>query len=375
MSAETTPTEVIFGVSDFVAALNQTLDYAYGRVCIKGEIANFRISKNRWVYFSLKDESSSVAFFGSIYQMSMPLGDGMLVRVWGMPRLHNLYGFSVSFQQVQPIGQGSIKKSMLLLKAKLEAEGLFDVSRKRQLPWAPKRIALITSANSAAYADFIKILQQRWGGVEVGLYDVQVQGEAAIDQITAALAACNSAAELAEVVIMVRGGGSADDLAVFSCEPIVRAVASSRIPTLVAIGHEIDTSLAELAADVKASTPSNAAELLVPDKKHELQALQNAKRSLDSSLASPLSQLNNWLSLVKKQFNHFLLTSAEATATALGQRASLLKALDPEAPLKRGYGLVRWHKTGKILKSVSGVEPGSNVDIQLVDGILNTRVQ
>ncbi|HMH30993.1 MAG TPA: exodeoxyribonuclease VII large subunit, partial [Methylomirabilota bacterium] len=272
---------VELGVSEFVALLNKTLEYAYPNVTIIGELANLRVSKNRWVYFDLKDELSTVKFFGTVYQLPGPLEDGMLLKVKGTPKLHNLYGFSVNVQSIQPAGEGSIRRAADLLKAKLAKEGLFDDSRKRALPYPPQRIGLVTSKQSAAYADFIKIINARWQGVNIELIDVQVQGEPAPAQIAAAIDQFNAQAEPPEVLILIRGGGSAEDLAAFSSEIVTRAVVASRTPTLVAIGHEVDLSLAELAADQRASTPSNAAELLVPDRKGTLEALQAVTGQLE----------------------------------------------------------------------------------------------
>lgn len=276
--------QLIFGVSDFVAYLNQTLEIAYPFVTIEGELSNFRVSKNRWVYFDLKDAGASVRFFGTVYSLPGPLEDGMVVRVSGSPRLHAQYGFSVNFQAIQPVGEGSIRKAADLLQAKLAAEGLFDPQRKRALPYPPRRIALITAGGSAAYADFIKITNARWRGLTIDHYDVLVQGEQAPGQIVAAIGAVNALADVPDVLVLTRGGGSAEDLAAFSSELVTRAVAASRVPTLVAIGHEVDISLAELAADQRASTPSNAAELLTPDRQEVLRQLAADKQDLRSAL-------------------------------------------------------------------------------------------
>ena len=179
--------DIIFSVSDFVAVLNQTMDYAYPDVAIVGEISNYRVSKNRWVYFDLKDEYSSVKCFGTVYMLPGPLEDGLMVQIGGSPRLHQQFGFSVNLRAVQPVGEGSLKKAAALLEKKLALEGLFDESRKRSLPYPPKRIGLVTSSESAAYHDFMKILSSRWGGIDIELFDVQVQGEAAPAQIIKAI--------------------------------------------------------------------------------------------------------------------------------------------------------------------------------------------
>src|SRR5664279_2808606 len=199
--------QLIFGVSDFVAYLNQTLEVAYPYVIIQGELSNFRVSKNRWVYFDLKDEAATVRCFGTVYMLPGPLEDGMVVRVSGNPRLHPQYNFSVNVQSVVPVGEGSIKQAAKLLQAKLTAEGLFDTDRKRLLSYPPRRIALITAGTSAAYADFIKITDARWRGIEIEHFDVLVQGEQSPGQIVAAIAAVNSLPELPDVLVVVRGGG------------------------------------------------------------------------------------------------------------------------------------------------------------------------
>jgi exodeoxyribonuclease VII large subunit len=216
--------ELIFSPAEFVAVLNQTLEYAYPLVAIEGEISSFKVSKNRWVYFDLKDEEASVRFFGTVYSLPGPLEDGMTVRVIGSPRLHARFGFSVNFQSILPVGQGELKKAADLLFKKLEAEGLFAPERKRLLPYLPKKIALITASDSAAAADFSKILNERWGGVEILLADVYVQGEQAPMQIVQAVEHLNQLSEVPEVLVITRGGGSAEDLSAFNDERVVRAV-------------------------------------------------------------------------------------------------------------------------------------------------------
>ena len=153
---------LILGVSDFVTYVNQTLETAYPYVTIEGELANFRVSRNRWVYFDLKDAEASVRFFGTVYALPGPLEDGMVLRVSGNPRLHSQFGFSVNVQTITPVGEGSLRRAADLLAAKLQAEGLFALERKRVLPYPPRRIALLTADKSAAYVDFLKILNARW---------------------------------------------------------------------------------------------------------------------------------------------------------------------------------------------------------------------
>lgn len=345
---------------------------AYPSVIIEGELANVKVSRNAWVYFDVKDELASVKFFGSVFKLPGPLQDGLRVQVIGQPRLHPQFGFSITFNSVQLVGEGSIKKAADLLRAKLSAEGLFAPQRKRPLPQIPVRIGLITAAASAAAADFIKILNDRWGGVEVLLADVLVQGQEAPAAIVAALEHFEQANPLADVLVITRGGGSAEDLAAFNDERVVRAIAGSRTPTLVAIGHEVDISLAELAADRRASTPTNAAQVVVPDRTHVISQLGDAQTSLykftqgyiASDLHDTLEQRKYLTGQVFSLFDQ-LKQSADATRKLIG-------VFDPAAALRRGYAIVK--KGRAHITNVGQVSAGDCLAIQLSDGKINANV-
>jgi exodeoxyribonuclease VII large subunit len=358
--------------SDFVALLNQTLEVAYPQVVIEGELSNFRISKNRWVYFDLQDETASIKFFGTVYNLPGPLEDGLSIQVIGYPRLHPKFGFSVNIQSIAPVGEGSIKKAADLLRAKLEAEGLFEPVRKRPLPTAPQTIGLITAGNSAAYADFVKIINERWGGVAVQLIDVYVQGIQAPPQIVAAIEHFNKLPVLPEVLVITRGGGSADDLASFNDERVVRAVAASRIPTLVAVGHEVDVFLAELAADLRASTPTNAAQLVVPNRQTVVAELAATKAALTIKLNQ-----NYELAIRDIRENRKYLTSQvnlllEKIQNELISTKRLVKIYDPLSALRRGYAII--NKGGEHIKSVGGLRDGDKLSIRLADGTIGATV-
>lgn len=363
--------DIVFSPAEFVAALNQTLEFAYPVVTIEGELSNFRVSKNRWVYFDLKDEEASVSFFGTVYQLPGPLEDGLTVRVVGTPRLHMRFGFTVNMQSIQLVGEGALKKAADLLQKKLAAEGLFDPGRKRILPHMPEKIGLITAANSAAAADFIKILNERWGGIKVNMADVYVQGDKAPGQITSAIRYFNQLSDIPEVLVITRGGGSADDLAAFNDERVVRAVAASRIPTLVAIGHEVDISLAELAADQRASTPSNAAQLLVPDKRHELASLSSYSDTLTRYIRASYENEALRLQGSREALSGFLdnLLLGERERLLATRRLALM--YDPLNALKRGYALV--NKGEVHVKSIKDVGAGDELKIQLHDGTIQAN--
>ncbi len=365
--------EIVFSVSEFVAVLNQTLEYAYPNVTITGELANFRVSKGRWVYFDLKDEEASVKFFGTIYQLPGPLEDGMLVAVSGMPRLHQLYGFSVNVTSIRPTGEGSIKKAAQLLQEKLTKEGLFEPERKRALPYPPAHIGLIASSESAAYRDFIKVLGARWGGITISLIDVQVQGEASPAQLVAAVEQFNQSADPPDVLVMTRGGGSAEDLQAFSTEQVTRAVAASRIPTLVAIGHEVDISLAELAADQRGSTPSNAAELLVPDRRAVLAGIGSYRDELARVAGQVLKDAASELKLAANILHDTAERAAQAARQQLSLRRQLLGAFDPQAALQRGYALVR--RDDALVHSGRQIKEGDDIHISLSDAQVTANVK
>lgn len=358
--------EIVFSPADFVAVFNQTLEFAYPTVVIEGELADFRVSRNRWVYFSLKDDVASVKFFGSVYSLPGPLQDGLRLRVIGTPRLHPQFGFSITFSAIQPVGEGSIKKAADLLRAKLEAEGLFAPERKRPLPDVPSRIGLITAATSAAAADFIKILNERWAGVEIVLADVLVQGEQAPSSIVTALEHFEQINPLADVLVLTRGGGSAEDLAAFNDERVVRAVAGSRTPTLVAIGHEVDISLAELAADQRASTPSNAAQLVVPDKTHVLDQLQSLSNGLSRQLKDRLADSKKELDTVAENLRRQLSAMTADARHRLVERTRIITLFDPRSALKRGYAIIK--KGGLHIVSIRQIKSRDKLNLELVDG-------
>lgn len=296
----------------------------------------------------------------------------MKVKVVANPRLHNQFGFSLNFQSIALSGEGSIKKAADLLFEKLDKEGLFAPERKRILPYPPASIGLVTSDESAAYKDFIKVLGERWGGVHIKLANVQVQGESAHKQIAAAIEWFNKQAEIPEVLVIIRGGGSADDLQAFSAEQVTRAVAASRIPTLVAIGHEQDVSLAELAADLRASTPSNAAELLVPDRRESITKLKKHEQTLHETVVTFLenseTRLTDNIARLSEKAEKFYETLEENLDTS----RRTLEAYNPKAILRRGYAIVR--AGGGVVKT-SKLKPDSKIMIEFADGFVRAEVE
>jgi exodeoxyribonuclease VII large subunit len=331
----------IFSVSDFLASVNQTLEYAYPAIEIEGEVSSFKVNQNKFVFFDLKDESASIGCFMTVWQLRVPIEDGMKVVIRAVPKLTQWGKFSLTVQAIRPKGEGSLKKSFELLLAKLEKEGLFSEDRKRTLPSIPQQIAVISSTQAAGYADFIKILNDRWGGVNVSVAHVQVQGEAAPDQMIRAIQYFNGLEQLPEVLVIIRGGGSADDLAAFNDEQLVRAIAASRIPTLVGVGHEVDVSLADMVADVRAATPSNAAQIIVPDRRELIAAVHHTMNTLSRSATGAIKELEQIISVRLERAVEVALTVIRHHEQQLAASTSILEAYNPSAVLKRGYAIVR----------------------------------
>lgn len=352
--------------TEFIAVINQTLEYAYSGVEIVGEVASFKVNQGKWVFFDLKDEESSVSCFMTLWSLRQPLEDGMKVVVKGVPKLTKWGKFSVTVSQVAPVGEGSLKKAFELLKKKLTAEGLFDVSKKRELPKDLTKLGVISSTQAAGYADFIKIINARWGGMKVQVAHTQVQGMDAPDQIIRALKYFNERGDV-QVIAILRGGGSADDLSCFNDEVLVREIAASRIPVITGIGHEIDESLADLAADVRASTPSNAAEMLTKDRAEEKQKVERVVRRANQAVLQEIEhgKENNRATIEKVargllnkyvepmiQANREKITKVltkikddySKIESDLRQKMKLLDVLNPEKVLSQGYAIL----SGKI---------------------------
>lgn len=352
--------------TDFIATTNQILETSFGFFYIEGELSQLRISKNKWVYFDIKDEHAKVSCFGTVYMLPGPLTDGMIVRIGGTARMHPQFGFSVTAQSIQPVGRGSLAQALVLLTAKLEKEGLFAPERKRLLPAIPQNVALVASLESAAYADFIKITTARWPFAHILVYDTLVQGEQAPSAIVKAITRANSASTLPDVIVVTRGGGSADDLAAFNDERVVRALAASRAPTLVAIGHEVDESLAELVADKRASTPSNAAELLFPDRVHQLELIGAMRRSV-AQLAGSFSAIErSTLGMHKQRFQHAMQSLLHVQLAQLAQQRQLLESYNPTNVLQRGYALV--HSGSAVVQTAQAAKQARNLQVQFSDG-------
>lgn len=379
----------ILTVSEFNALLNQTLSFAYPVVVIEGEVANFKINQNKWIFFDLKDADATIACFMTKYQLNTVLEDGMLIRVVAAPNLTKWGKFSLTVKSVELSGEGAVKRAFELLRAQFEKEGLFDPARKRALPIYPQRIGLITSAQAAAYNDFVTVVSQRWAGLEIDQAQVQVQGVEAPAQIVRAIDYFNQRAEQYDVLVVIRGGGSAEDLQAFNDEAVVRAVFASKIPSLVGIGHEDDVSLAELASDVRAATPTDAARRVVPDKvdmlvrldrldqtnyQIVLGLLKNAQASIASvnhTFLQYYHSLSTELSRIETRLEQALSQTLNRAQASFANQMARLHALDPRAVLARGYAIASID--GKVVRDPLTVQSDQTIVLQLQKGSLAVR--
>ena len=372
--------------TEFIAIVNDTLGYNYEAVEITGEVASFKVNQGKWVFFDIKDEESSIPCFMTLWAMRQPLEDGMKVVIRGTPKLTKWGKFSLTVSAVKPVGEGSLKKAFEMLKKKLAGEGLFDPAKKRGIPKDLTKLGVISSCQAAGYADFIKIINARWGGMKVTTAHTQVQGLDAPDQIIRALSYFNERSDV-QMIAILRGGGSADDLSCFNDEKLVRAVAASKIPVICGIGHEVDESLCDLACDVRASTPSNAAEMLTPDRNVVKMAVrdrilrvgrdltnivQRAKdenrdkvekisrgllaKYIEPKLYEVQKNMTDVLKNIKREFS--------LKENYLKQKITMLSALNPEVVLRQGYAIL----AGK-------VSPGNVVKITTYESEITTLVQ
>lgn len=367
------PSDITLQVSEAIEMVNGVLGEAFPFILVEGEVASFKVNQNKFVFFDIKDASGSLGCFMMLFNLKFPLEDGMKVKVLAEPKLTNWGKFSLTVRDVLPVGEGSLKKSFELLKAKLEKEGLFEESRKRLLPAIPKRIGVISSSGAAGYADFIKILDNRWGDLEIVLADVPVQGMNAPAEIIGGIQYLNELAEPLDVIAVIRGGGSADDLSAFNHEAVVRAIALSRAPVIVGVGHEVDTSLSDLVADKRAATPSNAAELLVPDKNQILQQAVRAVETAKNGVEAAIKVFEMDGESIKETITAALSTFISKKNDSLVALARTLNQLNPKTVLQRGYSLA--YSGGKLLKKVSGVTIGDEVVIELSDGTVGAEVK
>jgi len=348
-------------VSELTAQIKATLEADFADVAVSGEVSNLSRPRSGHVYLSLKDESSQVraVIWKSVAQrLAFDLSDGLSVRVWGDLAVYAPRGeYQVTIRRVEPEGVGALELAFRQRFEKLKAEGLFDSGRKRPLPRFPRRIVVVSSPTGAAIRDFLQVTGRRWSATEILIAPARVQGAGAAEEVAGAIALANRVAG-ADLIVLARGGGSLEDLWAFNEEVVARAIAGSRLPVISAIGHEVDVTLADHAADFRALTPSEAGERCVPDARETRRA--NARQRLDD-LAGALDRA------LRHQVDH--------RRHRLARLAAALEALSPLAVLARGYALAFRPGQDTPLRDARELRPGDSIRIRLGSGSVLARAE
>lgn len=389
----------VLSVSELTDHIKDLLEGAFPSVWVSGEVSNFSRPQSGHCYLTLKDDRAqlrAVMWRGTAQRVRFDLHDGLHVVCRGSLDVYGPRGsYQLVIQEIQPLGLGALELALRQLQAKLAAEGLFDPARKRPLPMFPRRVAVVTSPTGAAIRDFLQVLHRRWQGVEVIVVPVRVQGDGAAQEVAAAIARVNRLALPVDVLVVTRGGGSLEDLWAFNEEPVLRAIHASRIPVVSAIGHEIDVTLSDLVADVRALTPSEAAELIAPSAEGVQQALgqlesrlraalrgqaASARARLDSLatrrvLRRPMEMvhqraqaLDEWSARAERAIRQRLARQRLLVDRCAGQLASL----SPLAVLERGYSLTECN--GRLVRDAATLHPGAELQTRFAHGQATSRV-
>ncbi|BCR05755.1 exodeoxyribonuclease 7 large subunit [Desulfuromonas versatilis] len=386
-------------VSRLVALLKEVVEENFVQVLVEGEISNFATPASGHHYFTLKDQGAqlrAVMFRTQNRLLPYRPENGMQVVCSGRVSVYSQRGeIQLVVETMEPLGAGSLQVAFEQLKARLSAEGLFAAERKRPLPAFPRTIGVVTSATGAAIHDILNVLKRRAAGVRVLLFPVRVQGEGAAAEIAGAIAALNRQGQ-ADVLIVGRGGGSLEDLWAFNEEPVARAIHASRIPVISAVGHEVDFTIADFVADLRAPTPSAAAELVVKSRleleghldhlvmrlagqmQGRLGLLRERVDGLARRLRSPRQELarmdQRWLEL-ERRLRQAMAGGLRERGLRLGAAAARLDALSPLRTLNRGYAIVFDEKTGAAVRDSASLVPGGRLRIRLARGQLRARVE
>ena len=359
------------GVASWVARLPS--------IWVEGEVTEFRRQQG-WqsVFFTLKDSTD-----GACLSVSMPRGrfdglrldlaDGMTVHVFGRPELYEARGvFQLRALSIEPLGLGAVLAGLERLKQKLAAEGLFAPERKRPLPVLPRRIGVLTGNEAAAKRDFVTAVQARFPAANLLVAQTYVQGQAAPAAIAATMQTLAREPEV-DVIVLTRGGGSFEDLLPFSDERVIRAVAECDVPVVSAVGHEQDTPLCDHAADVRASTPTAAARLVVPDERELRERLDTSRTALARGAGAALERARSSLTRDRERLDRAPALLVERKRAGLEGLVGRLQALSPRKTLARGYAIVR--TDNGIVRSSTELESGSLVDVELAEGGFDARVE
>jgi exodeoxyribonuclease VII large subunit len=388
-------------VSELTGHVKAILEGTFPSICVEGEISDLTRPRSGHIYFTLKDEHSQirgVIWRSTAARMTTQLKEGQSVLCFGDVEVYAARGtYSLVVRKVQTQGLGPLQQAFLELKQKLNAEGLFAAERKRPLPRFPKRLGVVTSPSGAAIRDFLKAAAQRWPGVEILIIPTLVQGQGASESIAKAIRTAQSISPSLDTLVVTRGGGSLEDLWCFNEEPVVRAIAQCNIPTISAVGHEVDITLCDLAADVRALTPTDGATCALPDRDLVVRSLTDMRARLDRTARNVINTRQNRLDalqtrsilkrpheLVQRRFRQLdeldargrkaMFTRMQLNKAQLGKAAATLSALSPLNVLARGYS-VTLDCDDNTIQNPSQLKPGDVIRSRVEHGDIESVVK
>lgn len=389
-------------VAQLTSRLKQVLETAFPSVWVMGEISDLARPRSGHVYLTLKDEQSqirAVMWRGTASRLTFDLADGQQVLCRGDIDVYLPRGsYQLVIRQIEPRGVGSLQQRLRDLQKKLAAEGLFDPQHKKPLPAFPRRVAVVTSPTGAAIRDFLEVVRHRWQGVDILIVPTRVQGEGAAAEIARAVKLINRLQPAFDVVVVTRGGGSMEDLWCFNEEAVVRAIFGSRIPVVSAVGHEIDVTLSDLVADVRALTPTEAAQQVVPSSEQLAASLKHIQARLASSLNSVAGAARSRLLAIhsrrvfrrplervqelQRQLDETHLRASRAVRAALRDaqqqtlaRAGQLESLSPLGVLTRGYTVTQRGLDGTVVRDADELNVGDQLLTRYAAGHSVSRVE
>jgi exodeoxyribonuclease VII large subunit len=391
----------VVSVSQLNTQIRDSLQRSFPSVWVGGEVSDLARPQSGHIYLSLKDEQGqlrAVIWRTTASRIGFDLHDGMDVICEGHVDVYPPRGtYQLIIRQIEPVGIGALQLALRQLRDRLAAEGLFDSHHKKPLPRFPRRIAVVTSPTGAAVRDLLAVVKRRWPGVRITVVPTRVQGEEATPEIVSAIETAHQLKPSPDVLVVTRGGGSLEDLWCFNEEPVVRAIFEASIPVVSAVGHEIDVTLADLVADVRALTPTEAGERIVPMCDEIRAELDHLVRRMDGSLRTqlemlrarldglaerpvlknPMQQVQDRTHLVddlsqriQRSLDQQLTRSRERTEHLTQQ----LEALSPLAVLGRGYSLTERIADGSLIRDASEVQPGDEIRTRLANGELISTI-
>ncbi|HCC48792.1 MAG TPA: exodeoxyribonuclease VII large subunit [Elusimicrobia bacterium] len=390
----------IYSVGELSRGIKNLLETSYREIWVEGEISGYKVYPSGHAYFDLKDETSSIAsvlFKGFGGALKFEPQSGLLVRARGNVTAYDKTSkYQLMVKELQPAGIGPLQLAFEQLKKKLAGEGLFDQGRKRPIPALPQKIGVVTSPAGAAIRDILSILKRRYANLHIIIAPVKVQGEGSKEEIAQAIKDLNAGFPDIDVLLVGRGGGSIEDLWAFNEEIVARAIAGSKIPVISCVGHETDFTIADFVADLRAPTPSAAAELVVKSKEELAATIAGLERRLLQSLriyyenlqgkfrrlvssrpmVNPLVLLERPLQRLDQATEGLYDASSERLRRAsekLNLQTAKLNALSPLFPLRKGYAIVKDAK-GKAVKTAATLAPGDRLSLQFSEGKAQAEV-